>query len=94
MGWWTCVAGVLVCAGLVGTAGGAPSTARPYEFVWANRTADDQPPLERMESAEGWRVETDHAVASVLSATDRALFGDGVVRLVYRADGVRPRVFG
>ena len=92
MGWWTRVAGVLVCAGLVGTAGGAPSTARPYEFVWANRTADDQPPLERMESAEGWRVETDHAVASVLSATDRALFGDGVVRLVYRADGVRPRV--
>ena len=35
--------------------------ARPYEFEWANRNADEFPPLCRMETADGWRVETANA---------------------------------
>ncbi len=70
-----------VACGTVGTA-----AERPYEFVWANRTADEFPPVARMESAEGWRLTASSAVARLESAEDRALFGSGVVRLVYSAE--------
>ena len=65
---------------------------RPYEIVWANRTHDDHEPILPMTDAAGWRVETQNAVARLESATDRKLFGPGVVRLVYRGTGKNPRV--
>ena len=65
---------------------------RPYEIVWANRTHDDHEPILPMTAAAGWRVETQNAVARLESATDRKLFGPGVVRLVYRGTGKNPRV--
>lgn len=65
---------------------------RPYEIVWANRTHDDHEPILPMTDAAGWRVETENAVARIESATDRQLFGPGVVRLVYRGTGPNPRV--
>ena len=78
------------CCGAWGDA--ALDAKRPYEMVWAKRTCDDQPPLLRLETADGWRVEGVHATARLETATDRALFGDGVCRLVYRATGTEPRV--
>lgn len=64
----------------------------PYEFKWANRTADEFEPIARLESAEGWRVEATNAEAELESATDRVLFGKGVMRLKFRANGKDPRV--
>ncbi len=66
--------------------------ARPYEFEWANRNADEFPPLCRMETADGWRVETANAEATLVTATDRALFGKSVMRLRYRGTGKNPVV--
>ena len=61
---------------------------RPYEMVWAGRTADDNaPPIDPMTDPVGWTVECENAVAAVSRATDRQLFGDGATRLTYRADG-------
>ena len=68
------------------------SSTRPYEFVWAARSADEFPPLCRMEDATGWRVETDNAEATLSTAWDRSLFGDSVVRLDYRGTGPKPAV--
>lgn len=70
----------------------AHGAERPYEMVWANRTADEFPPLARLENAEGWRVGCSAAEATVSSAADRELFGKGVLRLKYRATGSSPRV--
>jgi len=65
---------------------------RPYEMVWANRTQDHTSPLLAMTDAAGWKVETHNAVATLTRATDRRLFGDGVMRLVYHATGAQPSV--
>ena len=65
---------------------------RPYEIAWANRTHDDHEPILPMTDATGWRVETKNAVARLESATDRRMFGPGVVRLFYRAAGDEPSV--
>ena len=65
---------------------------RPYEFTWASRSTDEFPPLCRLEGADGWRVETERAEASLTTARDRALFGDSVARLRYRATGKAPKV--
>ena len=58
----------------------ADGDGRPYEIVWANRTHDDHEPILPMTDAAGWRVETANAVARLESATDRKMFGPGVVR--------------
>ena len=61
---------------------------RPYEMVWAGRTADENAPaLVTFNDPAGWTVETEHAVASIARATDRLLFGDAVTRLTYRKEG-------
>jgi len=61
---------------------------RPYEMVWAGRTADENAPaLVSFADPAGWTVETEHAVASLAKATDHLLFGDSVTRLTYRKAG-------
>ena len=60
---------------------------RPYEFVWANRTHDEFPPVARLEDAEGWSVSCSGAEAKLSTSTDLALFGDSVFRLDYSATG-------
>ena len=61
---------------------------RPYEIVWAGRTADENgPPLASLTDPAGWTVECTNAAATIERATDRLLFGDGVTRLNYRAEG-------
>lgn len=71
---------------------GVADGPRPYEFEWANRNADEFPPLCRMESANGWLLETTNAEATLTTATDRALFGESVMRLRYRGTGKNPVV--
>ena len=67
---------------------GTDDAKRPYEMVWAGRTADaNAPALVPFTDPAGWTVETMNAVASMARATDRLLFGDGVTRLTYRSDG-------
>ncbi len=66
----------------------ADDSKRPYEMVWAGRTVDENgPALVSFNDPRGWTVETENAVASIVRATDRELFGEGVTRLTYRADG-------
>lgn len=65
---------------------------RPYEVVWAGRTADTRPPTLPMTDATGWRVVASNAAGVVTTGTDHLLFGDGVVRLAYRAVGPEPSV--
>ena len=60
---------------------------RPYELDWAGRTTDEHPAVLPLVSAEDWTVETTEAVASLVTATNRLLFGEGVVRLTYRGTG-------
>ena len=76
------------------TGSSADDAKRPYEMVWAGRTVDENAPaLVSFTDPAGWKVETEHAVASLARATDRLLFGDGVTRLTYRKDGTgEPKV--
>ena len=76
------------------TGSSADEAKRPYEMVWAGRTVDENAPaLVSFTDPAGWKVETEHAVASLARATDRLLFGDGVTRLTYRKDGTgEPKV--
>ncbi|MCQ2393070.1 MAG: hypothetical protein MJ249_02175 [Kiritimatiellae bacterium] len=87
---------VLICAlaavSACAWADAARDAKRPYEMVWAHREADDVPPLVRLETADEWTVQTSNAAARFETATDRALFGDSVCRLYYRATGRGPRV--
>ena len=57
---------------------------RPYEFDWANRTADDRPVLLPLVSADGWTCRATAATGAVHTASERVLFGDGVLHLAYR----------
>ena len=68
---------LLICIS-VGFAGN-----RPYEFEWANRTADDRPVLLPLVSAEGWTCSATAATGTVSTASERVLFGDGVLHLDY-----------
>ena len=81
----TAVTMAVIAAALVGSAVASP--ARPYEFEWANRTHDDFPPVLPLTDAKGWRVEATNTVASFTGSVERALFGDGVARLTFRATG-------
>ena len=60
---------------------------RPYEFDWANRTADDRPVLLPLVSADGWTCRASSATGSLYTASERILFGDGVMHLAYRMEG-------
>ena len=77
----------LAAAALAGTA-----AVRPYEFDWANRTADDRPVLLPLVDAAGWTVSATNAVATFARADAHCLFGDAVPRLVYRGTGPNPRI--
>jgi len=64
---------------------------RPYEFEWANRTADENSVLDPLVGATDWEVSaSNNAVAVLSTGTDRVLFGDGVLRVAYRATGKEP----
>ena len=63
----------------------ADEQRRPYEFERINRTCDDTPVLVQLESADGWKVTAEKAEATFETTRARALFGDTVARLVYRA---------
>jgi len=77
----------LAAAALAGAA-----AVRPYEFDWANRTADDRPVLLPLVDAAGWTVSATNAVATFARADAHCLFGDAVPRLVYRGTGPNPRI--
>ena len=79
----------LLCLASLYAASGDAAPPRPYEFVWANRTSDEFPPLLRLEAADGWTVVCSNAEARLETAADRALFGRSVVRLSYRDLGAR-----
>ena len=63
----------------------------PYELVRAGRMQDDFKPVIPFESADGWRVESENAVASVGTTSAHRLFGKGALRLVYRATDAKKR---
>jgi len=86
------VAAALVVSGASGASADAADGRRPYEMVWAGRTADTHEPTLAMTSADGWTVDCSNAVAEVDTAADHLLFGDGVVRVRYRAVGPDPVV--
>ncbi|MCX7427175.1 MAG: hypothetical protein NTW96_16305, partial [Planctomycetia bacterium] len=65
---------------------------RPYEMVWANRIEDTRPPLVDFENLDGWSVERKDSVASFARSREQQLWGEGVGKLVYRAQGTRPTV--
>ena len=69
-----------------------PEPARECETARAGRTSDDNEPLAAMTDAAGWRVECSDAEASVETSRDKVIFGDGSVRLWYRAKGDSPSV--
>ncbi|MCX6910164.1 MAG: hypothetical protein NTY01_19265 [Verrucomicrobia bacterium] len=69
-----------------------PIGERPYEMVWANRTADTHPALIDFENLDGWKVETKDAVATLTLSPEQQLWGKHVGKLVYHADGKQPRV--
>lgn len=61
--------------------------ARPYEMERAGRTADEFPPVARMESADGWRVTGEHVTATIATDDAKPLFGPASIRLDYRGEG-------
>ena len=65
---------------------------RPYEFEWANRTADDRQVLLPLESADGWMASWTDATGRVVTVTEHPLFGKGTMRVDYRATGKHPSV--
>ena len=60
---------------------------RPYELDWANRVADDRPVLLPLVSADGWTCRASSATGALYTASERVLFGDGVMHLAYRMTG-------
>ena len=65
---------------------------RPYELVRADRRADEVPPVLPLVSSDGWTVVCSNAEARVSTGTEHLLFGDGTLRLEYRATGENPEV--
>ena len=66
------VAVTAVCVTWAATAG-----VRPYEMEWAGRTKDDRPATLPLVSADGWTCSATNAEATVSTARERVLFGDG-----------------
>ena len=65
---------------------------RPYELDWANRTADDHPPLVDFEDLDGWRVECQNAAATFERSREQQIWGQHVGKLTYCAAGTNPVV--
>lgn len=65
---------------------------RPYEIVWAGRTADEVAPLLPLTDAKGWTVRASQAEASFDTSCIQKLFGDSTCKFVGRAVGKDPRV--
>ncbi len=65
---------------------------RPYEIVWAERTADDHSALIDFENLEGWTVECVDAEATFTQSREQQLWGQYVGKLVYRGIGKRPSI--
>lgn len=80
---------LLLAAVLTGQGSGVGE--RPYEMVWAGRTADLKPPLVDFEDLEGWRVETTGAVARFERSREQLLWGESVGKLTYRGTGADGR---
>ena len=77
---------------LSAAAAGVSAAGRPYEFEWANRTADEFAPIDRLERSSGWQIIGQDADASLADAADRPLFGKSAVRLAFRATGAQPSI--
>ena len=73
-----------IAAGLIVLSFVSLAGARPYEFEWANRTADDRPVLLPLVSGEGWTCRATDAAGTLSTSSERILFGDGVLHLAYR----------
>ena len=69
-----------------------PEGVRECETKLAGRTADDNPPFLAMTAAKGWSVECVNAQGSVETTRDKLIFGDGTLRLWYRAVGDKPSI--
>ena len=76
---------LVACALAVFAVRADEAVAPPYEMVESGRTADAGPALLPLTDACGLTVEADGAEGRVDGATDRVLFGGGVLRLAYRA---------
>ncbi len=72
--------------------GAEPVGRRPYEMVWANRTADTRPPLVDFENLEGWTADCVDAKASFGRSREQQLWGQYVGALVYRGTGPNPKI--
>ena len=79
-----------VCVLFALAAGAVCGAERPYEFDWANRTADEFPPVARLESAAGWVAKGEQAEAVLEDGREFALFGEGTLRVRYRTTGEKP----
>ena len=91
------IMGAIGAAGLAATLLSVPSARaavapRPFELVESGRTKDAHPATCSLETADGWRVETSNAVASVATDSAHPLFADRCLKLVYRATGRDPSV--
>ena len=84
--------GISLFVGLVLTGVLRGDAVRPYEMEWANRTADIRTPVYPMTDVDGWTVHARDSVASLSRSTEHLLFGDGVLRLTYRATGDNPEM--
>lgn len=57
---------------------------RPYEMVWAGRTADTHPPLVVFDEVSGWSVQCVNAEATLTASDEQLLFADRTAKLQYR----------
>ena len=71
---------------------GCAFAARPYEFVRANRTVDDVPPLVDFEEGKAWTATATDAGASSEISQEEQLFGQNTLKLTYCGKGPSPRV--
>ncbi len=60
--------------------------ARPYEMDWAGRTEEARPALVDFENLDGWKVETNNAVATFEKSREEQMYGQYVGKLTYRID--------
>jgi len=68
------------------------ASPRPYEFVWANRTQDEYPPLLDFEAPLDWRIGGTDSVARMERSGEQQLWGSFTGKLTYRATGSSPVV--
>jgi len=68
------------------------AAGRPYEMDWAGRTNDAHAATCPLTGPEGWTVVARDAVGALSVSPDHRLFGEGAMRLTYRATGKRPEL--